>query len=290
MVYTMKFRLISTVIAGCVVLLFGLGVADAGSESTAKSNTEKSEISLSELNMTRAKEWGLSLEDYEKSLTLREGVGSYWDDSTDPITMLGIHAKTTSKRRYYAEKLVHFEHEMYGKLQAFENAHGEAWKRLYPKASKFDFSENRKDRSFDSNDIIPVSEDALPVQQSDFIPDLGRLAYFVNVPCRQCEETVTRLIRGALTNPVDIYIINASDDKQIQHWAMQMQIPIELVQRNAITLNHADGLQHQAGISNFPVLTERTEKGYVRINQKARGNDGGWHLVEDEVDDGEGWQ
>ena len=71
---------------------------------------------------------------------------------------------------------------------------------------------------------------------------------------------------------------------------MRMQIPGELVQRNAITLNHAVGLHHQAGISNFPVLTERTETGYVQIKQKARGNDGGWHLVEDEVDDGEGWQ
>ena len=271
------------------MLLFGLGVADAGNEHTTTSSIETSEVGLSELNITRAKAWGLSLEDYEKSLMLREGVGSYWDDSTDPITMLGIHAKTASKRRFYAEKLVHFEHEMYGKLQAFENAHGEAWKRLYPKASKFDFSDNRKAGSLDSNNITPASKDALPVQQSDFIPDLGRLAYFVNIPCHQCEETLSRLIRGALTNPVDIYIINASDDKQIQHWAIGMQIPIELVQRNAITLNHADGLHHQAGISTFPALTKRTEKGYVQIKQKVRGN-GGWHLVEDRYEDDEGWQ
>jgi len=281
--------MIPAAIAGCVALLFGLGVADAGSESTTTSNIATSEVSLSELNMNRAQAWGLSLEDYKKSLTLREGVGSYWDDSTDPITMLGIHAKTASKRRFYAEKLVHFEHKMYGNLQAFENAHGEAWKKLYPRVSKFDFSENRKARSLDDNGIIPVSKDALPVQQSDFIPDLGRLAYFVNIPCRQCEQTVARLIRGALTNPVDIYIINASDDKQIQHWAMQMQIPIELVQRNAITLNHADGLHHQAGMTNFPVLSKRTENGYVRIKQKVGGN-GGWHLVEDRYEDDEGWQ
>ncbi len=287
----MKVRVMPTAIAGCVVLLFGLGVADAGSENTTISSIETSEVSLSELNMTRAKAWGLSLEDYEKSQTLREGVGSYWDDSTDPITMLGIHAKTANKRRFYAEKLVRFEYRMYGKLQAFENAHSAAWQKLYPKASKFDFTESRKARSFDKNDISPVSEDALPVQQSDFIPDLGRLAYFINIPC-QCEQTIARLIRDALNKPVDIYIVNVKDDKQIQLWAVQMQIPVELVQRNAITLNHADGLHHKAGISNFPfpVLTERTEKGYVRIKQQASGNDGGWRLVEDEFDDNEGWQ
>jgi integrating conjugative element protein (TIGR03759 family) len=285
----MKFHIFPTVVSGSVVLLFGLGVADAGNEHTTTSSIETSEVSLSELNTTRAKAWGLSLEDYEKSQTLREGVGSYWDDSTDPITMLGIHAKTANKRRFYAEKLVRFEYRMYDKLQAFENAHSAAWQKLYPKAAKFDFSEERKARSLDENDIFPVSEDALPVQQSDFVPDLGRLAYFVNTPC-QCEETVARLIRGALNKPVDIYIINAKDDKQIQLWAHQMQIPVELVQRNAITLNHADGLHHQAGISIFPALTERTEKGYVQIKQQASGNDGGWHLAEDEFDDGEGWQ
>ena len=85
--------------------------------------------------------------------------------------------------------------------------------------------------------------------------------------------------------------MNVKDDKQIQLWAQQMQIPVELVQRNAITLNHADGLHHKAGISNFPfpVLTERTEKGYVRIEQKSSGKNEGWHLVEEVVDE-EGWQ
>ena len=289
MVYTMTFHIFPTAIAGCVVLLFGLGVADAGNVNTTISSTGTSEVGLSELNMTQAQAWGLSLDDYERSMTLREGVGSYWDDATDPITMLGIHAKTESKRRFYAEKLVRFEYKMYGKLQAFENAHSTAWKKLYPKASKFDFSESRKARAFDENDIFPVSEEALPVQQSAFFPDLGRLAYFVSIPCGQCAPTIAQLIRGALNKPVDIYIVNARDDKEIQLWATEMQIPVELVLRSAITLNHDDGLHTKAGITNFPALTERTEKGYARIKQKAPGSAEEWHLV-DEVVNEEGWQ
>ena len=258
------------------MLLFGLGVADAGSENTTTSHTATREVDLSELNMTRAKAWGLSLEDYEKSLMLREGVGSYWDDSTDPITMLGIHAKTANKRRFYAEKLVHFEYAMYGKLQAFENAHAEAWKKLYPKSTKFDFSKNRKVGLLDGNDNFPISDNAMRVQHSDFIPDLGRLAYFISIPC-QCEKTIAQLITSAPITPVDIYIVNAQDDKQIQRWAMHMKIPIELVQRSDITLNHDDGLHLKADFSDFPVLTERTEDGYVRFGQN-------------ELADGEGWQ
>lgn len=272
----MKFQIIPTAIAGCVVLLFGLGVADAGSENTTISNTATSEVDLSELNETRAKAWGLSLEDYEKSQTLREGVGSYWDDSTDPITLLGIHAKTANKRRFYAEKLVHFEYQMYGKLQAFENAHSEAWQKLYPKASKFDFSDSRKVGLVAGNGNYPVAGGEEALQQSDYIPDLGRLAYFISLPC-QCEQMMPRLIASAAVNPVDIYIVNARDDKQIQHWAMHMKIPIEMVQRSEITLNHDDGLHLKAGFSDFPVLTERTAEGYVRFGQ-------------DDLADGERWQ
>ena len=104
------------------------------------------------------------------------------------------------------------------------------------------------------------------IQQSDYIPDLGRLAYFISLPC-QCEQTMPSLIASAAMTPVDIYIINARDDKQIQLWAMHMQIPIEMVQRSEITLNHDDGLHLKAGFSDFPVLTERTEEGYVRFGQ-----------------------
>lgn len=272
----LSIRILPVAIAGCVVLLYGLGAADAGSENTTTSKTETSELDLTELNMIRAKAWGLSLQDYAKSLTLREGVGSYWDDSTDPITLLGIHAKTASKRRLYAEKLVHFEYEMYGKLQAFENAHGEAWQKLYPKAAKFDFSENRKVGMVAGNGNYPVAGREEPIQQSDYIPDLGRLAYFISLPC-QCEQMIPRLIASAAVTPVDIYIVNAKDDQQIQRWAMHMKIPIEMVQRSEITLNHDDGLHLKAGFSDFPVLTERTEVGYVRFGQ-------------DDLADGEEWQ
>jgi integrating conjugative element protein (TIGR03759 family) len=271
----LSIRILPIAIVGCVLLLFGLGVADAGSENTTISKAETSELDLTELNMIRAKAWGLSLKDYEKSLTLREGVGSYWDDSTDPITMLGIHAKTANKRRFYAEKLVHFEYQMYGKLQAFENAHSEAWQKLYPKAAKFDFSENRKVGLVAGNGNYPVVGGEEAIQQSDYIPDLGRLAYFISIPCR-CEKTIAQLVRSAPITPIDIYIVNAKDDKQIQRWAMHMKIPIETVQRSEITLNHDDGLHLKAGFSDFPVLTERTEEGYVRFGQNNLTDDERW--------------
>jgi hypothetical protein len=146
MVYTMTLmtKVISPIVVGCTALLFLLGdaVSQSGVVSTTGVNASETTTSQWEgipLNETRAKAWGLSVDDYGRFLELRSGVGSYWDDATDPISILGIHAKTANKRRYYAEKLVRFEYQMFDCLQAFENAHSEAWNGLYPKATWFDF-------------------------------------------------------------------------------------------------------------------------------------------------------
>ena len=152
MVYTMTqtTKVISSVVVGCAALLIVMDEAVSESVaplSTSAVNTSETTTSQWEgvsLNETRAKAWGLSIDDYERSLELRSGVGAYWDDATDPISILGIHAKTANKRRYYAEKLVRFEYRMFDRLQAFENAHSDAWKRLYPKATRFDFAKIRK--------------------------------------------------------------------------------------------------------------------------------------------------
>ena len=273
---------ISPIIVGCAALLLVMGDAvsqsDAVSTTTVKiSGTTTSQWEGVSLNETRAKAWGLSLDDYERSLELRSGVGAYWDDATDPISILGIHATTANKRRYYAEKLVRFEYRMFDRLQAFENAHSDAWKRLYPKATKFDFKKIRKVGLLQGNAQFPIQQSPIPVQQGSpvDVSDLGRLAYFISLPCH-CETVLSQLIVHAPTAPVDIYIANANDDQAIQRWAMHMGIPIDLVQRSSITLNHDDGLHLKAGFSNLPVLTERTESGYIKFDPADLSDDAGW--------------
>ena len=275
-------HVISPRIVGCAALLFLLGdaVSDSGAVSTTAVNTPETTTSQWEgipLNETRAKAWGLSVGDYERSLELRSGVGSYWDDATDPISILGIHATTANKRRYYAEKLVRFEYQMFDRLQAFENAHSDAWKRLYPKVTRFDFAKNRKVGLLQGNAQFPIQQSPLPVQQGSAtgVPDLGRLAYFISLPCH-CEAVLSQLIVHAPMIPVDIYIANASDDQAIQRWAMHMGIPIDLVQRSEITLNHDDGMHLKAGFSNLPMLAERTESGFVEFDLVDLTGDMGW--------------
>ncbi len=279
---TRTHQVISPVVVGCAALLFLPGDAVSENGNVSATAVNSSEVTTSQwegipLNETRAKAWDLSLDDYERSLELRSGVGSYWDDATDPISILGIHAKTANKRRYYAEKLVRFEYQMFDRLQAFENAHSDAWKRLYPKATRFDFKKNRKVGLLQGNTQFPIQQSPIPVQQRSAVdvPDLGRLAYFISLPCH-CEAVLSQLIVHAPTTPVDIYIANANDDQAIQRWAMHMGIPIDQVQRSEITLNHDDGLHLKAGFSDLPVLTERTESGYIKIDPADLSDDAGW--------------
>jgi hypothetical protein len=74
-------HVISPIVVGCTALLFLLGDAasQSGAVSTAAVNTTDTTTSQWEgvpLNETRAKEWGLSIDDYERSLELRSSVGS----------------------------------------------------------------------------------------------------------------------------------------------------------------------------------------------------------------------
>jgi integrating conjugative element protein (TIGR03759 family) len=167
---------------------------------------------------------------------------------------------------------------MFDRLQAFENAHSAAWKRLYPKATRFDFRKNRKVDLLHGNTQFPIQQSPLPAEDSataDTPPDLGRLAYFINLPCH-CDAVLSRLIVNAPTSPVDIYVGNAQDDREIQRWAMHMGIPIDLVQRAEITLNHDDGLHLKAGFSDLPALTERTASGYVKFDPEKLSDGNGW--------------
>jgi integrating conjugative element protein (TIGR03759 family) len=284
MVYAMTpmTKAISHIVVGCATLLLVMGDAISENHAVSATAVNTSDTTTSQwegipLNETRAKAWGLSFDDYERSLELRSGVGSYWDDATDPISILGIHAKTANKRRYYAEKLARFEYQMFDRLQAFENAHSDAWKHLYPKATRFDFKKTRKVGLLQGNAEFPIQQSPMPVQQGSAVdaPDLGRLAYFISLPCH-CEAVLSQLIVHAPTTPVDIYIANVNDDQAIQRWAMHMGIPIDLVQRSAITLNHDDGLHLKAGFSNLPMLAERTESGYVEFDLVDLTDDTGW--------------
>lgn len=180
------------------------------SEQT-RTRTEKAEI------------WGLTKRDWNRYESLMEGPRGIWSPNLDPITTLGVEARTSEERRRYAELLVEVERARTERELAFQRAYDEAWRRLYP-------------------DEMPVDEFTLRPRSAFHFTDDGTLQARLTVHvaasnCERCDSTVRDLIaQGA---QMDIFVLDSlGNDAVIRDWAQRVGVPPERVRARSITLNH----------------------------------------------------
>jgi integrating conjugative element protein (TIGR03759 family) len=152
-------------------------------------------------------------------------LGTY-SPNLDPLTALGLEARTDQERRHYAELQVNAERRRVEKLLAYQRTYDEAWQRLYP-------TQKPINTSVPSSGLPPPSHHlASPVER--------RLAVFVSKNCPNCEQRVKQL--QAAEQPFDLYIVDSqNDDALIRTWAARAGIDPNKVRAGAITLNHDAG-------------------------------------------------
>ncbi|UPQ40166.1 TIGR03759 family integrating conjugative element protein [Providencia rettgeri] len=189
-----------------------------------------------------AHEWGISGEDYTRYEALMKGRRGIQSPGLDPLTALGIEARTDAERRQYAEKWVRQEYQRTEKELAFQREVDAAWRRLY-------------------GSILPVNlgQTVNMPQKAD-----GRLALFVRLEeCASCDAKLIAIL--AKKQPVDIYVLgtNGNDDR-LRDWAKQKKIPVERVKRREITLNHDAGLSLKYGLTTAPTVLQQATDGHWR--------------------------
>lgn len=153
----------------------------------------------------------------------------------DPITALGIEARTAEERRRFAELSVQQDFKRVEAELAFQREVDAAWKRLYPH-------------------ILPIGAGmgSAPAQPRSH----GRLALFVKADCPPCDKTLTKLL--ASQKPFDIYLVGSEgQDAKVREWASRRHIPAERVKTRAITLNHDAGRWLKLGKGQMPVVLEQ---------------------------------
>ncbi|HHV7458432.1 TPA: TIGR03759 family integrating conjugative element protein, partial [Escherichia coli] len=106
-------------------------VQESTQQGTRTSSSSQVSTTTQELQQ-QAGQWGLSEEDYRRYRTLMEGPRGIQSPGLDPLTVLGIEARTDAERRVLAEKWVKAEYERTEKELAFQREVNAAWKRLYP--------------------------------------------------------------------------------------------------------------------------------------------------------------
>ena len=210
-------------------------VADASRTDTSQ-HTQSTTQSLQQ----QAGRWGLSEEEWGRYQALMAGPRGIQSPGLDPLTALGIEARTPAERRAYAEKWVKEEYARTEKELAFQREVDAAWQRLYPGK-------------------LPVSMGNTGVLAGD---TGGRLALFVKAKdCASCDTRLSKVLASG--KPVDIYLVDSQGkDGVLRQWAREHNIPPEKVRSRHITLNHDAGRWLRSGEGQMPVVLQQGADGW----------------------------
>ncbi|HCM5830622.1 TIGR03759 family integrating conjugative element protein [Klebsiella pneumoniae] len=171
-------------------------------------------------NERLAQDWGLNTDEWQRYRELMEGPLGTYSPNLDPLSALGIEARSDADRQRYAELQVQAEARRVEKLLAYQRAYDEAWQRLNPTMQRVNMPE------------------ALPDVAA--ITGSGRTAVFVKDDCQPCTQLVQHLL--ASDTGFDLYMVGSrQDDTRIRDWARRAHINPELVRNGTITLNHDAG-------------------------------------------------
>jgi integrating conjugative element protein (TIGR03759 family) len=149
-----------------------------------------------------------------------QGPLGIYSPNLDPLTALGIEARSDEERNRYAELQVQAESRRVGKTLAYQRAYDAAWQRLFPGQQRVNLPGARAPGSGDKGS--------------------GRLAVFVKADCPPCDQRVRQL--QAAGTAFDLYMVGSrQDDARIRQWATQAGIDPTRVRARTITLNHDGG-------------------------------------------------
>lgn len=245
----------SALVALVVSMTLAAQSANAADTSTTRATQSRVTPSIgtpsaqADLEANQAAEWGLKAEEWTRYRQLMRGSLGVYSPNIDPLTALGIEARTDDERRRYAELQVRAEGRRTEKLLAYQRAYDEAWKRLFPTLQPLRTSA-----------AAPRATASAPVASDS--PQ--RLAVFIKEGCPPCDERVRQL--QAAGRAFDIYMVGSrNDDAQIRSWAARVQIDPSKVRSRAITLNHDGGRWLSLGLrGELPAVVKKVDSQWRR--------------------------
>lgn len=207
----------SRVIAGLLVCGLVLGM----DSRTSPTHDSRERPTLTETSgEQQARDWGLNTDEWARFQALMRGPLGVYSSHLDPLSALGIEARSDEERRHYAELQVQAEARRVEKLLAYQHAYDDAWQQLYPAASR----------------VTPLDVSTMSIASSTN----ERAAVFVKDECPACDQVVRQLQSAGME--FDIYLVGShADDAQIRSWAQRVGVDPSKVRARHITLNHDAG-------------------------------------------------
>lgn len=213
-------------------------ISDALASAIQMADTRLQELEPIQIKRN-AQEWGLTTEEWQRYETLKKGRRGVLSPGLDPLTMLGIEARSDEERRHFAELTVKQEFQRVEAELAFQREVNSAWTRVYP--------------------------GVLPVQDLRSEVSNARQALFVKENCPACDRKLTQLMKS--NQPLDIYLVDSGGkDEAVRGWAKKHNIPAEKVKSRQVTLNHDNGMWLKYGSGLMPVVLQQGAQGWRRVN------------------------
>lgn len=234
-----------------MIALSGLIISDwtevcAQEEKSVIENSRLQEQLISSLEQSKAHEWGLKAQEWQRYRELMEGPLGIYSPGIDPLTALGLEARDSNEQKRYTEMQAHAEYRRVTKLFAYQNAYNEAFARLYP-------------------NLLPVNLIGTGnTLQSSPVSAPARLMVFVTIDCKGCVEQVKWLQNA--NHHFDLYLVGAGgNDELIRGWANKAGIEPKKVRSRDITLNHDSGRWASLGDGGtFPAVMRQVNGQWQR--------------------------
>lgn len=229
-----------------LLLLTGsLALGESNLRSDNRSSNERP-LAIESAAEQQARDWGLNLEEWARYRDLMRGPLGIYSPQIDPLTALGIEARSDQERQRYAELQVAAEARRVEKLLAYQRAYDDAWQRLHADMPRV---------------ILP---DAGPAFSPVMPATSPRLAVFVQDACQVCNQTVLKL--QAAGQAFDLYVVDSgADDARIRAWAQRIGIDSAKVRSGQITLNHDAGRWVSLGLpGDLPAVVRQVDGQWQR--------------------------
>lgn len=222
-------------------LLLLVGVLYSSSTTFASVSTSVNQQSLNQqgLNVTssyqqkssqQAAEWGLTTEEWNRYTALMAGERGVWSPNLDPLTTLGIEAKTEAEKIKYARMLAERFRARVLKEIEFDKIYRQEYEKMFPEETAFAVEPH-------------ISQSA------------GRVIYFTRLDsCDSCKTDLGKILNHVNSQtPIDIFIVGDNvSDESIRKWAKENRIDASKVQRKLITLNHDNGYWFKYSFGKMP--------------------------------------
>ena len=224
-------------------LMFSMMPAVAQDNQSARIEQTKVEYSRQQ----SAQAWGLDQKEFERFESIMKGPRGTWSPDIDPLTALGLEARTQAERQKYAEKMVRAERARVEAELSLQRAYDAAWTRLYPNdmpVNAFTANGNEEEKDFHS------------IFTSPSVASKQRLSVSVAADgCEECDAVVKRLL--SVQVPMDLWVVDSEGkDDRVRRWAAKVGIPPARVRLGDITLNHGGALKIEG--TDLPRIVPRS--------------------------------